>query len=160
MRARRRRRQPDRPARPVAVGVAGPQHRVVGGGWLVGDMAKTTGGEPDGMRDLLAKHSDEVADLTRRLRAVARASCPELTERIYFGWYGVGLHHPAKGYVAALFPRADEVHVGFDQGLDLPDPYGLLQGDGHQVRYLVFRPGEARPTPDDLVEYLNLALGG
>jgi hypothetical protein len=28
------------------------------------------------------------------------------------------------------------------------------------VRYLVFRPGEARPTPDDLVEYLNLALGG
>jgi hypothetical protein len=92
--------------------------------------------------------------------AVARAARPELTERIYLGWYGVGLHHPAKGYVAALFPRAYEVHVGFEHGVDLPDPYGLLQGDGRHVRYLVFRPGEARPTPDDLVEYLDLALGG
>ena len=41
-----------------------------------------------------------------------------------------------------------------------PTRYGLLQGDGRQVRYLVFRPGAARPTVDDLVEYLDLALGG
>jgi hypothetical protein len=122
-------------------------------------MAETTGGEPDGFRDLLAEHSDEVAELTRRLRAQIRAAHPELTEKIYVGWHGLGLHHPAKGYVAALFPRADEVRVGYEHGADLPDPCGLLHGDGRQVRYLVFRPGAARPTLDDLVEYLDLALG-
>ncbi|HET6754792.1 MAG TPA: DUF1801 domain-containing protein [Jiangellaceae bacterium] len=119
----------------------------------------TTGGEPDGLRDLLAEHNGEVADLTRRLRAAVLTGRPELTEKIYLGWYGVGLHHPDKGYVAALFPRADEVHVGFEHGADLPDPDGLLQGDGRQVRYLVFRPDAARPTPEDLVEFLDLALG-
>jgi hypothetical protein len=121
-------------------------------------MAMTTGGEPDGLRDLLAEHNGEVADLTRRLRAAVLTGRPELTEKIYLGWYGVGLHHPDKGYVAALFPRADEVHVGFEHGVDLPDPDGLLQGDGRQVRYLVFRPDAARPTPEDLVEFLDLAL--
>jgi hypothetical protein len=111
-------------------------------------MAMTTGGEPDGLRDLLAEHNGEVADLTRRLRAAVLTGRPELTEKIYLGWYGV-----------ALFPRADEVHVGFEHGVDLPDPDGLLQGDGRQVRYLVFRPDAARPTPEDLVEFLDLALG-
>jgi hypothetical protein len=122
-------------------------------------MAMITGGEPDGLRDLLAEHHGEVADLTRRLRAAVLTGRPELTEKIYLGWYGVGLHHPDKGYVAALFPRADEVHVGFEHGVDLPDPDGLLQGAGRQVRYLVFRPDAARPTPEDLVEFLDLALG-
>ena len=51
------------------------------------------------------------------------------------------------------------MHVGFEHGVDLPDPDGLLQGAGRQVRYLVFRPDAARPTPEDLVEFLDLALG-
>jgi hypothetical protein len=123
-------------------------------------MATTRTSEPTGVRDLLAEHSDEVAELTRRLRAAVLTARPELAEKIYVGWHGVGLHHPDQGYVAALFPRAHEVQVGFEHGADLPNPYGLLQGDGRQVRYLVFRPGAARPTVDDLVEYLDLALGG
>ena len=146
------------PSNPVVSGPGGSLE-VVGGGWLIGGMARTAGGEPDGVRDLLAQHSSEVANLTRQLRAAVRTARPELTEKIYLGWYGVGLHHPDKGYVAALFPRADEVHVGFEHGVDLPDPYGLLQGGGRQVRYLVFRTGAARPTADDLVEYLDVALG-
>ena len=123
-------------------------------------MATIESSEPIGVRDLLAEHSDEVAELTRRLQAAVSTARPELTERIYVGWHGVGLHHPDRGYVAALFPRAHEVQVGFEHGVDLPDPYGLLQGDGRQVRYLVFRPGAAGPTVDDLVAYLDLALGG
>lgn len=121
-------------------------------------MTTIDGSEPKGLRDILADHSDEVADLTRRLRAVIRTARPELGEKIYLGWHGLGFHHPAKGYVAALFPREHDVNVGFEHGADLPDPRGLLQGEGRQVRYLVFTPRGVRPSAEDLVEYLDLAL--
>jgi hypothetical protein len=51
------------------------------------------------------------------------------------------------------------VNVGFEHSADLPDPHRLLQGDGSQVRYLVFTPRGVRPSAEDLVEYLDLALG-
>jgi hypothetical protein len=35
-------------------------------------MAKTAGNEPTGFRDLLAEHSDEVAELTLRRRSSSR----------------------------------------------------------------------------------------
>jgi hypothetical protein len=71
----------------------------------------------------------------------------------------VGFHHPELGYAAALFPRAGEVHVGFEHGADLPDHHRLLHGEGRQVRYLIFTPGTSGPTLEDLVECLDLALG-
>lgn len=126
--------------------------------WLAGGVTANDGGEPTGLAELLAEHSEEVAELTRRLRAVIRKAHPELTEKIYVGWHGLGFRHPDKGYVAAVFPREHDAQVGFEHGADLPDPYGLLQGGGRQVRYLSFRPDDASPTDDQLVEYLDLAL--
>jgi hypothetical protein len=115
--------------------------------------------EPAGLTDLLADHTDPVASLTRRLREAILGARPELAETVYPGWHGLGFHHPDLGYAVALFPRRQEVHVGFEHGVSLPDHRGLLHGEGRQVRYLVFSPGAPKPTAADLVEYLDLALG-
>ena len=39
----------------------------------------------------------------------------------------------------ALFPFDDRVHLLFEFGVLLPDPEGLLQGGGRQVRYVPVR---------------------
>lgn len=44
------------------------------------------------------------------------------------------------GYVNAFRAHAN---VGFYHGASLPDPTGLLQGEGRRMRHVKLRPGEA-----------------
>ncbi|MER7006648.1 DUF1801 domain-containing protein [Dactylosporangium sp. NPDC000555] len=117
-----------------------------------------TGAAPSGFEELLEDHCASISALTRHLRDAILTARPELTERVYRGWHGLGFHHPERGYIAAVFPRADSVSVGFEHGADLPDPHGLLEGTGKRLRYLRFKPDESAPTPEHLVEYLDLAI--
>jgi hypothetical protein len=114
--------------------------------------------EPSGLDQLLAEHSADIAALARHLRDVIVEARPELTERVYSGWPGLGFHHPDKGYVAAIFPGTHTVSVGFEHGADMPDPHGLLQGTGKRLRYLHFTLDGAAPTHEHLREYLDLAI--
>src|SRR5690242_8637281 len=113
---------------------------------------------PPGFEELLEDHCASISALTRHLRDVILTARPELTERVYRGWHGLGFHHPARGYIAAVFPGTDSVSVGFEHGADLPDPHGLLQGTGKRLRYLRFTPDASAPTHEHLVEYLDLAV--
>jgi hypothetical protein len=89
------------------------------------------------LSSLLADHTGEVADLTQVLRAVVRSALPMATEKINLDWQGLGYHDPDAGYVAGIFPGDESVKLGFEHGVELPDPAGLLDGDGSRVRYLV-----------------------
>ncbi len=118
---------------------------------------------PPGLDALLAGAPPPVAALLHRLRDAVLAAHPTLRERVYQGWHGLGFHHPTGGYLAALFPREDDVLVGFQHGADLPDPHDRLLGTRRQVRYLRLQP--ARPDGDPgpaelelLVDYLDLAV--
>lgn len=76
-------------------------------------------------------------------RAVVDAD-PDLTERVYRGWRGVGFRHPDAGYVCAIHPRGDRVDLLFEHGASLPDPEGVLEGSGTQTRVLRLRkPSDA-----------------
>ena len=66
------------------------------------------------------------------------AADPDLTERLYPGWRGVGYRHPEAGYVCGIFPQPDgQLHLLFEHGATMPDPEGVLQGSGTQTRYLI-----------------------
>jgi hypothetical protein len=76
---------------------------------------------------------------------------------VYRGWHGLGYHHPAAGYVCAVFPRADDVLLGFEHGVLLDDPHGLLSGEGRTVRYVrVEAAGD--PPAERLVELIDAAV--
>lgn len=66
---------------------------------------------------------------------------PDLTERVYPGWDGVGFRHPDAGYVCAIYPREQEqeVRLLFEHGVRLDDPEGLLEGAGTQTRFIRVR---------------------
>ncbi len=92
---------------------------------------------------VLEGFSPAVIDLTTRLRALVREAAPDLRERAYPGWRAIGYRHPVAGYVCGVFPAEDGVRLLFEQGVHLPDPHGLLKGDGSQTRYITLREPSA-----------------
>ena len=91
---------------------------------------------PDATETYLRERHPDTADLAFWVRGVVLAAEPDLTERVYRGWDGIGFRHPDAGYVCAIYPRADGVRLLFEHGRDLRDPDGLLEGDGAQTRYV------------------------
>ncbi len=86
--------------------------------------------------ELLAEHSTQVAALAGRLRSFMTSVVPEANERVYPGWHGIGYRHPHAGYLGGIFPLEDSVKLLFEHGALLPDPAGLLSGDGSQTRHV------------------------
>jgi hypothetical protein len=98
-------------------------------------------------------------------RGAALRGMPDLVERFYPGWQGLGWRQPDGGLLGTLFARDEDVGVYLERGAELPDPFGLLGGAGRRgagrlrrTRTLTFRPKAATPTATQLVEYLDLAL--
>ena len=85
--------------------------------------------------DILSDHSPEVRTLAHRLRQLIGETIPEAGETAYPSWHGIGYRHPQVGYFCAIFPQVNHVRLGFEFGVLLPDPAGLLEGSGKQVRY-------------------------
>lgn len=97
-----------------------------------------------------------------RLRAVVHRAVPESIERVRTGWRLIGYDVPAgrrTRYFAFVAPEPEHVHLGFEYGVWMTDPDGLLHG-GHlalrKVRYVTYEPGD--PIPESrLVEYTREA---
>ena len=111
--------------------------------------------------ELLAEHTTAIARLADRVRRVVVDAMPESEERTYPGWHGIGYVHPDAGYVCGIFPRRDEVRLGFEHGALLADPDGLLI-EGNQVRYMVFHKGDtidAAAISDLIADAVELRSG-
>lgn len=109
--------------------------------------------------DLVGEQAPEVADLTRRLRALIIATDPDVVEVNRPGEgasaYGVGERKMSEAY-AYLAPQSAWLNLGFFHGAALDDPHGLIEGTGARIRHIKVRPGD--PPPDDvLVGYLRRA---
>jgi hypothetical protein len=81
------------------------------------------------------------------LRSLVRAAVPESIERVRPGWRLIGYDAPSgtrTAYFAYVAPEAQHIHLGFEHGVLMRDPDGLLQGAGitRQVRWLTFHPGD------------------
>ena len=91
----------------------------------------------------------EIRSIAQALRELVRAQVPHADEAVYVGWRLIGYradHRRRNVYFAYIAPTADHVSLGFEYGILLSDPLGLLEGDGNQVRYLRYRQlDEIRP---------------
>jgi hypothetical protein len=88
-----------------------------------------------------------------RLRRIVRRAAPDAIERVRLGWRLIGYDVPVgrrTAYFAFVAPEPEHVHLGFEHGILLDDPEGMLQGAHlrlRKVRFLTFRPGE--PIDDE-----------
>ncbi len=94
--------------------------------------------------DYLRSEHRDAYDLAAWVREAVLEADPDLAERVYRGWRAVGFRHPEAGYVCGIFPRDGRVELLFEHGASLPDPDGILRGDGSQTR--VIRVAEPEPA--------------
>jgi hypothetical protein len=85
--------------------------------------------------DLLRDHSPAVQALAERARALVKRELPGVEERAYPGWRIIGFRYEG-AYLGYVAPQEDHVRLGFECGVLLKDPDGLLEGEGNQVRYV------------------------
>ena len=90
--------------------------------------------------------SSEIAGIADRLRAGFHAADPAVVEKGYPGYnsvnFGVGPRKTADGY-GYVMAQSDRVNLGFYDGVDLPDPTGLLEGTGDRLRHVKVRTLES-----------------
>ncbi|MCB9616586.1 MAG: hypothetical protein H6721_13755 [Sandaracinus sp.] len=96
-----------------------------------------------------------LAELDEPTRSLALATeetvlrwVPGATSRVRPGWGVLGFDAPR--YFAYLHPRSMgdtfELRLGFEHGVGLSDPDGLLEGGGKQVRWLRVSRAKLRST--------------
>ncbi|MCA9553352.1 MAG: DUF1801 domain-containing protein [Myxococcales bacterium] len=85
----------------------------------------------------LSRLEPPVVPLVQAARACIMAAVPHATERVRPGWQLIGYNAPT--YFAFIAPDRDGLRVGFEWGVLLDDPAGLLEGTGRQVRFVPIR---------------------
>lgn len=83
-----------------------------------------------------------IVSLMRKVMRVVEATHPELSRKVHRGWQAVAYRHERAGYVCGVFIRSDRVMLLFEHGRQLSDPEGVLHGDGKQVRFIAYLPGD------------------
>jgi len=86
----------------------------------------------------MKQHPGELGAIARKWFEVMRQCGDEVRELLHDGCPVACLGDAPFGYVNAF---TSHVNVGFFHGASLPDPAGLLQGDGKFMRHVKLRPG-------------------
>jgi hypothetical protein len=98
---------------------------------------------------LLAPHAPEIADTARELRRRLASSFPEAVEQVDDGnkLLAVGLSMKTRDLVFAIIPHTAHVNLQLGDGVDLPNPDGLIEGTGKRIRHVKVRSVEAAASP-------------
>ena len=111
-------------------------------------MANTKTGDP-AVDTFLKGYSPQVREIAVKAREVILSVVPDATEKVYPGWkviqYAIGAD--MKSVFAAISPQRERVNLGLAKGVDLPDPDGLLEGDGKDIRHVKLTSPEAAGAP-------------
>jgi hypothetical protein len=106
---------------------------------------------------LLAGYPPVIQETAAALRNLVREAVPDAIERVRVVWHLIGYDLPLRRYgvyFAYVAPERAHVHLGFEYGVFMEDPEGLLQGAGitKQVRWLTFS------SPEEIQRDASIAL--
>ena len=119
---------------------------------LVGQGSGVT---PD---ELLAPYPPHLRELAEALRRLVKDAVPSAIEAVRPGWRLIGYNVPfgrRTPYFAFVWPEPEHVHLGFEHGILLRDPAGVLHGAElrlRKVRFVTLR--RADEIPADVLEAL------
>jgi hypothetical protein len=127
-------------------------------------MSRRIAGRPlpqEGSR-LLDRFSDEVHEVMVVLRARVLSVAPRATEVVTDVGYTVAFRYGpstrAAGQFVYITGFSTHANLGFVDGAGLPDPDGVLEGDGARMRHVKFRRVDEVAQAAWLDAYLRAAL--
>jgi len=115
----------------------------------------------DELLQFLSPYDKPVRELALAVRAMVLEEAPSAIEMIYDAYNAVALGYSFTGRLKEAFCHVavytGYVNLGFNHGADLPDPRGVLEGSGKQVRHIRITRREdlARPW---MRRYLRAAM--
>ncbi len=90
----------------------------------------------------LEAYDRPISDLALALREIILQEAPDASESIY-QVYTVAIWFGFSGKIKDMFcyitTHAEHVNLGFPRGATLPDPNGVLEGEGRTMRHIKFR---------------------
>ena len=113
---------------------------------------------------ILSARSAEVAALARRVQTLVRETLPDLDWVPNHGQEGIGFGINQYGHdgwgVGVIGVAKNWVTLGFMRGAQLPDPHGIVEGTGRNVRHVKVRTAQALDERKDaIVSLLRAATG-
>ena len=98
------------------------------------------------VEDFLSTRSPEVQALAMQVRDLVRRTLPHLTETVRPGRNAITYEAGSKmsKWLLYVSPFKSHVNLGFFKGATLPDPEGLLEGTGKDLRHVKIK------TPEDV----------
>jgi hypothetical protein len=98
----------------------------------------------------LSAYDQSIVELALAVRALMLEEAPSAIETIYDAYNAVALGYSFTGRLKDGFCHvavySGHVNVGFNRGTQLPDPQGVLEGSGKNVRHVRIE------RPDDLAK--------
>jgi hypothetical protein len=88
------------------------------------------------LSQLLDNYPGPVRALVAELSALIRSAAPGAREAVRLETRCLRYSHARCGYFCGLFPQVSSAQLLFEFGVLLPDPEGLLEGDGSHVRFV------------------------
>lgn len=97
----------------------------------------------------LAGYEETVCQRAMQLREALLEQLPEVTEQLDLPAKMIAYTYGQKyaELVCVILPSKKGLKLGFNQGITLPDPEGLLEGSGKISRYVVIRSAEDIKRP-------------
>jgi hypothetical protein len=95
--------------------------------------------------ELLSGSSPEMTAVARELRAVVAEALPDGTEQVDFGnrLLAIGRSMKMRDLLFAIIPHSAHVNLQLADGIDLPNPGGLIEGTGKRIRHIKVRSVDA-----------------
>jgi hypothetical protein len=93
---------------------------------------------------LLADRPATIQSVARALRDVIREEFPDVVESVDFGnkLLAFGASMRMRDLMFAVAPHGAHVNLQLADGVDLPDPTGIVEGTGKRIRHVKVRSVE------------------
>jgi hypothetical protein len=98
---------------------------------------------------LVSEHPPGIQAIERALRARIQMELPRVVERVDFGNKLIAFGRSARmrGQLFSLIAHASWVNLQLSDGVELPDPEGLIEGTGKRIRHVKIRSVESASVP-------------
>ncbi len=108
-------------------------------------MAHDTSSVDAQLDELLSTSAPEIAAVARALRSVIAEALPGRTEQVDLGnrLLAIGRSVKMRDLLFAVIPHGAHVNLQLADGVDLPNPDGLIEGTGKRIRHIKVRSVEA-----------------
>jgi hypothetical protein len=105
--------------------------------------------KPQSWDAVLAEHEPAVAEAARAVQRLVEESLPGAV--VQFdpgnGLLAIGTSMNMRDLLFAIIPHRAHVNLQLADGVDLPNPDGLIEGTGKRIRHVKVRSAEAAASP-------------